>query len=956
MSVRKWYSGIAEKLFPSSVDLLDVTYCDNTIICSDTEVWTYLVVAGENFGITTYSKLEKHAEEIDSIFETITDVPIHIRLTTMPFDAEAWLQKMLDYHAREVKNTKLQPNPAYNIFMRTQADTLRLNGAKSFRRYVGVYLGKRYPKHKKRMGDGTALNYLYKQMDKVTGVGEPEPTKAELEYFHAKANRVRGQFMSSSRLRARGATEYDMWALYHHALKLGINQPPPSLHGKKWGAQEASSMAAIVDTRDPAAMKIQARNELIEEDRKAWVKLKKQGIDAPEPSAILESYVVGMSVKLPNQVIPAMWVEQLKETGIPVDISFRFVVKSKQRAADDAEKQNDSIKKESNLQQSVGAQDSKITRIRQESEQHAYAVSNDQVAPQITLTTRVFVHAPSKDTAVEYSQKVIRTMHDTMNTNLNPRFGASFSYWRESIPGQKVLKKERATNHHETHTDIGALTMSGVFTTVEVGHKYGYFVGFYGATPVFFDPTLLGKQGKASAIFLNGSLGSGKSVASMQFIDLCRIRNYFTIIIDPKRDQLANLALHGRGHTKLWNLNTEGKPGMLDPFTLISREVNPYDPDRATQQQADELWEAETISLVDMVINETLENPLTTELSANLSNLVALELKRKNPSMHHLMELMEAGELGKPAEKLHTTEGSPEHLAMKRDMTNLHSLLSKAAGTSIGRLVFGKKTEQVKMRYGGVNTIIINTNGLTLPAEGQKPSGQLERNSSMVYGLLATYVGQMLINDKSIPGKFKLLVVDEFNVARDNVAFQSQIKRIVSMGRSLGITTLLLDQSTASAADEKLFGNKIGGRWVGRSDISSRRAVATALGYADDPEEFDVLVKTMPDIDRDTAGRALLSLPTDKDTNNSNNIKVLQFDISWNPEYRAFESNVSGQEEDNRAAIQRYETDANGIHYDPLLRDVEVKLLESEETIPEYEPEHEPVLAGVSSGSSTDWV
>ena len=54
---------------------------------------------------------------------------------------------------------------------------------------------------------------------------------------------------------------------------------------------------------------------------------------------ILESYVVGMSVKLPDRDIPAIWVEQLKETGIPVDISFRFVVKSKQRAADDAEKQ-----------------------------------------------------------------------------------------------------------------------------------------------------------------------------------------------------------------------------------------------------------------------------------------------------------------------------------------------------------------------------------------------------------------------------------------------------------------------------------------------------------------------------------------------------------------------------------------------------------------------------------------
>ena len=113
----------------------------------------------------------------------------------------------------------------------------------------------------------------------------------------------------------------------------------------------------------------------------------------------------------------------------------------------------------------------------------------------------------------------------------------------------------------------------------------------------------------------------------------------------------------------------------------------------------------------------------------------------------------------------------------------------------------------------------------------------------------------------------------------------------------------------------------------------------------------------MPNPDRDAPGRALLSLPADDDIHNTNNIKVIQFDISWNYEYRAFESNISGQEKDTRAAIQRYETDANGIHYDPMLRDVEVELVESEEVaMPKPTPAQEPVLAGVSSGSSTDWI
>jgi len=923
----------------SSVDLLDVTHCDDVILCSNTEVWTYLVVAGENFGITTLNKLEKHAEDIDTIFEGITDVPIHMRLTTMPFDSEAWLNMILEHQAKETAATGVPVAPIYNTFMRAQADTLRLQGAKSFRRYIGVYLGRRYPKSSQRWGEGNPISWASKQWDKVFGSSDDELTAQELEHYHAQAKQVRDRFIASSRLRARGATAQDMWDLYFHCLNLGINRPAPVLYGKQWGANEASSMTSVVDTTDPAAMKITMRNPQIRQDRQAWAQLTQQGVEVPEPSPILESYVVGMAVELPKKGIPHMWVEQLKETGIPVDISFRFTVKSSQKASDDAEKANRKINQESNYQASTsGTQSNELTRIKQESEQHSYLVSNDQTPPLITLTTRVFAHAPTKDKAIEYSEEIINLMREAMKTNLNPLFGASYDYWRESFPAQKVIRDGKITDHHMTHTDIGALTMSGVFTTVEVGHKYGFFIGFYGATPVFFDPTLLGKKGHAPATFFNGSLGSGKTVASLQLLDLCRIRNYFTIIIDPKRDQLANLALHGRGHVKLWSLNTEGKPGMLDPFTLISREPNPEDPDRDTPEKAYDLWRSETFSLVEMAITEMLETGMNDNQRARLHDLIRLELAESAPSMHSLMERMRRGELGKTEEELYAAAGSEIYQSMRREMSNLHSNLQSAAEDSIGRLVFGKKTENVQLHFHGVNTILINTNGLTLPAEGQAPSGYRERASSMVYGLLATYVGQMLINSKSIKG-FKVLVVDEFNVARDNVAFQSQIKRIVSMGRSLMITPFLLDQSTASANDEKLFGNKLGGRWVGRSDERSRKAVAAALGYEDHPDEFEALVAAMPDVKRDRPGRALISLPPDDDTGNINNVKVVQFDIGWNPEYRAFLSNNDGQSRDERASMQQYVTDANGIWRDPYSPPLESTAVVEEPAAPVLDQE-----------------
>ena len=922
MSVKSFLSDTITRipfLSASTVDLLDVRYCDDKIICSDTEAWTYMVVEGENFGVATPGKLESHAADIDRLFETITDVPIHVRLTTMPFDSQAWLQMMLDHHAKEVSITGVQPAPIYQSFMQAQATALRMLGAKTFRRYIGVYLGPIKDKSARRWGSGNPLAII-----SAKTANPDAPDSKQLKALYKKADSIRSRILSSMRLRARGASANDMWGFYYHCLNLGINQPAPKLRGKTWGSMNASSMAAAIDTHDPEVMKIRMRNRDIVNQKRVWESLPpEERANIPEPSAILESYVVGMSVKLPDRSIPYMWAEQLKELGIPVDISFRFIVKSKQRATDEAQKARRKVDEESEFQASTGNQSDELTHIKQVSEQHSYEVSNDQVPPQIVLTTRVFVHSSSKESALEYSQEAVNIMHDAMQTDLAPLYGSSFDYWKESIPGQKVMGEERTTKHHETYTDIGAITMSGVFTTIEVGHKYGYFIGFYGQTPIFLDPTLLGKQDQAPTIFFNGSLGSGKTVASLQYADLMRIRSYFTVIIDPKHDQLAHLKLHGRGHVRLWSLNKDGKPGMLDPFKLISRDPDPdsVDPVLHTAEGAVAAWKSETIPLVEMAITDMLDSdkPLNHSQLARLRVLISSEANSVNPSMYSLLMRMKEGDLGESAESLLVEEGSLEHNRMRREIKDIYYLLEPQTTDTIGRLIFGKREEDVSLRYKNVNTIIINTNGLELPSDGEKPSNPRERSSAMVYGLLSTYVGNMLIHDKSIKG-FKGLIVDEFNVARDNPAFRAVIKRIASMSRSLHITMFLLDQSVASAHDERLFGNKIGGRWVGRSDEKPRRDVAKALGYSpeDHPEEFRALVEAMPAKERDKAGRALISLPPDADTGNNNNIKVFNGEIMWNPEYLAFFSGFDGQNKDERAFQQTFATNADGIWEDPL--------------------------------------
>ena len=90
-------------------------------------------------------------------------------------------------------------------------------------------------------------------------------------------------------------------------------------------------------------------------------------------------------------------------------------MKSSQKAADDAKKANRRINQESSYQSDTsGELSNELTRIKEESKQHSYEVENDQTAPLITLTTRVFAHAETRNKAIEYSEEIINLMGEAM--------------------------------------------------------------------------------------------------------------------------------------------------------------------------------------------------------------------------------------------------------------------------------------------------------------------------------------------------------------------------------------------------------------------------------------------------------------------------------------------------------------------------------------------------------------
>lgn len=915
-SLNKWMSGYQ----------LDTTYVDDDLHMNAKEVWVWAVVPGYLLGIPTEADIENHLKDVHQVLEQYPDKEFHLYTMTAPFDTKGWMTHVLEEQADINQKYGISLAPIWDSYVRDSAIAMEQREYKGLRTYIGMKLSNRKRILDDALGESDTFvaQGIHKARTKFaerTGTVDRQPSKQEIAFWTTRAREWRTA-MRQSALEARPVSQEEMLLFLWHTQSLGTNcDTLDGMQGQPWGSGMENDIAANIDNRDPRRLEFSRINpSLVEEtDQYEAAKLQYEADpasseppSAPEP--VLKGTAIVLSFDLPDAVSHP-WALYALNYGPSVDLSIRFKVLSPSEAEAKANKVKTRAWQEVLHQHEHGVEGgtARAQANLQSAAKRAQEQQTGQGATQIEFTSRVIVHGPDRNKVHADADDLRRYFKERHKISLVYQPGAQLALWAETVPGQLTRSPI-----HRHEADLLAFSLSLIFATHHMGYRFGFFCGSMngprGNRPFLFDPAKAAMDGKAPAIVFNGELGGGKTVAMMYYLDLFRIRGYTTIVIDPKRDFLGLQALKGRGHIRVWDITKDGRPGVLDPFTLIPFQHDPDDPIRATPQLARDKWREETTSLVKDTILRTIGGNLNDDKSSILSDLISREMEEPHPSMRNLLRRFDAGELGRDYE---LTGSSEDQIAsLRTQSTQLASLLRSAAETSTGAMIYGEREDNLNLMLKNVKTTIINVSGLELPPEDKEPVGVAQNIAVTLFSLITAYA-QRVLEDPKLHGP-KALAIDEFQVIKSLPAVADLAVRVARMGRSLSETLLLGDQSSKSSTTDA-FSNAIGAKVVFKSSRTEAENIAASL---DRPGDED-LINSVPN--RGAApGLALHTTPADTQSywKDTAGIGLVQLDASWNPEYLnstdggAFETNDDPNI--TRAAYRRYPLDSFGVLHDPM--------------------------------------
>ena len=912
-------------------EALDLTYLDDRIICSGTEAWTYVLIPGEPLNIPTEEDLDELAERTHKALERLENREFHYYSATRPLDTVAWYRRMLRNQSTQEELTGIKRAPAFNETIFRMAEGMHAREYKEYGIYLGVRLGFRKAISSRTGGEGDGFfKRMYtgglKRYDEIFGGVDKTPKKEEIMRWGAAADSIRAE-LASSKLQATPAPQEEVYALVHHITNMGMNiSPRDTQHSEKWGAGWLNALSPNLDNSDPNILHFHRENPRFGFEYSQYQEASKAHEADPvqnplpiAPERILHSYATAMAVELPNQIAKPWVLDTRRTEGLPpTDVSIRFRVVPKSEAKKKAQRAKQRLMVNISNQHKAGIEggNDETQKLAAEAEQHARELAEGRGHTQMEYTARMYVHGTDKNAVTAGTQELISFYADNHSINLLRIEGAQKDLWNECIPAQSVKP-----GLYKVSADIETFTNGHPFTVEHLGYeKDGYYMGYFGRRAFLHDTSRAARLGMAPTVLFNGSLGGGKTVGVLFCLDLMLLAGYTCIYIDPKKDAKSMLALRGRGHMRVWSLTNDGLPGILDPFTLLPVEVDKDDPRRRTPELAAQAWREETLQTVMDTLDSALSDYVLDTNQHSILNAVATRvINEPNPSMHRMLELLGQGDYGQDLSNL---DLNVEQLADRRlAASNLATLLKNKANTELGRFIFGKKQQDLNLLIKGVKLTIIDISGLTFPAEGQSPTTPTERMSVTLFSLITAYSWRLL-NNKHLVGA-RGFFVDEYTQIKDSPSMKVIASRANKMGRSLNIIPHYADQSITSSLDNSAFRNAVGSRFVFRSSLEERQALAKEYGRKEDD---DLFLDEIPG-KAGAAGLALAITPPDKSSGSSRaqkeeSLGKVQLDIGWNAEYLdAFETNdnPAGRPKGwKRAAYRTYPLDAFGILHDPL--------------------------------------
>jgi hypothetical protein len=242
--------------------------------------------------------------------------------------------------------------------------------------------------------------------------------------------------------------------------------------------------------------------------------------------------------------------------------------------------------------------------------------------------------------------------------------------------------------------DPGFIAALGPTFAFEVGDPRGFFLGWSGHTPVYWEPGRAARElNKTNAILISGSLGGGKSVLSKALANFTLLNGGFVLAIDPKEEYWPFKLLY-KDHVNIVDLSPRGGIA-LNPFLFSDVEIT-----------------AQSIAQNFLVIalNATGKESRLLAISQALERLY--QLPRHERHMHNFIRCLN-----------NVSQENPT-LSIREEARQSAFLLESMQRTDIGRMVFGK--ENIRFFGDKERMVVINIREIPRPTVNTDPSRYTE--------------------------------------------------------------------------------------------------------------------------------------------------------------------------------------------------------------------------------------
>lgn len=407
--------------------------------------------------------------------------------------------------------------------------------------------------------------------------------------------------------------------------------------------------------------------------------------------------------------------------------------------------------------------------------------------------------------------------------------------------------------------DPGFIAALGPTFAFEVGDPRGFFLGWSGQTPVYWEPGRAARDlNKTNAMLISGSLGGGKSVLSKSVANFTLMNGGYVLAIDPKEEYWPFKLLY-KDHVNIVDLSPRGGIA-LNPFLFSDVEIT-----------------AQSIAQNFLIIalNATGKESRLLAISQALERLFLLPRHERN--MKRYIQCLEE-----------VADQNP-HARIKEEAQQSAFLLESLQKSDIGRMVFGE--ENIRFFGDKERMVVINIKEIPRPSINTDPSRYTETERQ---GLALIYLIAAISRETAfgLPrSAVKMLIFDEAWVMASISEGERLLDEIIRVGRSYNLIPVLISQNITDL-EKPVFINNTSQVFCFRAlSADETRAGLRILGADENAVKAEVFAKLDP-------GVCLFR-------DNENRIGWLQVDVQ--PRYlveEIFNSKPNVQLEDLRNSTQ----------------------------------------------------